>query len=210
MSTQEVGINVYKERVFPVLFMFIVTAVFIAMVSGVYLATQETVSRNEQLYLKRAVLFAAGLDIPDQAGKLDALYEERIREVTTEDGDIRYYEVQEPGGSVSGYVVPAAGPGLWGEIGAVVGYENDLKTLTGVDFIKQNETPGLGGRITEKWFREQFDGKRAPFSMVPEGTEGESATEFDAITGATLTSTSVKNILNNVDKQAAEIVRQGS
>jgi Na+-translocating ferredoxin:NAD+ oxidoreductase RnfG subunit len=41
---------------------------------------------------------------------------------------------------------------------------------------------------------------------VPEGTEDESATEFDAITGATLTSKAVQQILNNTIDEAPEIV----
>ena len=38
MSSPDVGINVFRERVFPILFMLIVTAFFIAIVSGIYLA----------------------------------------------------------------------------------------------------------------------------------------------------------------------------
>jgi Na+-transporting NADH:ubiquinone oxidoreductase subunit C len=85
---------------------------------------------------------------------------------------------------------------LWGEIESVVGVEKDLKTLTGIEFIEQNETPGLGGRITEGWFKEQFRGKRWPLEVVPEG-EPAGDQEFQAITGATNTTNGVKGILND-------------
>lgn len=193
MSDSQPTVNIYKERIFPILFMLIVTAVFIALVSGIYLATRDNVLRNEQLYLKRAVLFSAGVDIPEGAAETDETYESLVEEMTDENGDLAYYKVS---GATDGYVLPAFGPGLWGEIEAVVGFSADLTTITGIDFIKQNETPGLGARITEDWFRLQFKGKTGPFTRVPEGTETTDPTEFDAITGATITSTAIQNILN--------------
>lgn len=206
MSTKESSINIYKERVFPVLFMLIVTAVFIAMVSGIYLATRENVLRNERLYLKRAVLFAADIRVPETNLEIEDLYNRSISEKVDQDGQIQYYEVTRGGSGIQGYVLPAVGPGLWGEIEAVVGYSVDLTELTGIDFTKQNETPGLGARITEAWFRTQFRGKTGPFTRVPEGTEGEGTQEFDAITGATITSTAIQNILNKQLDAAARIV----
>jgi Na+-transporting NADH:ubiquinone oxidoreductase subunit C len=185
--------------------MLVVTVVFIALVSGIYLATRENVLRNEQLYLKSSVLFAAGLEIPENPGEADVLYNEAIDEIIDSDGNLQYYAVEIDGG-LSGYVVPASGPGLWGEIEAVIGFDAGLNRLTGVDFTKQNETPGLGARITEQWFRLQFRTKTGPFTRVPEGTESDSDLEFDAITGATITSTAVEQILNNTIEDAPGLI----
>jgi len=173
------------------------------------------VIRNEQLYLKESVLYAANIAIPDTPQAVETLYNQRIREVTQTDAtgaasSIEYYEVLDQSGNVTGYVLPASGPGLWGQIDAVVGYRPDLKTLTGVDFTKQNETPGLGARISEAWFREQFRGKSGPFTRVPEGTKNTASNQFDAITGATITSTAVQNILNRSESQAASVVQGGN
>lgn len=213
MSTQEVRVNVFQERIFPVLFMLLVTIFFIALVSGIYLATKDNVERNERLYLKRAVLFSAGIPVPEEAAQIEEVYFSRIEEVPLiDDGEtigVHYYEVLDSAGNLEGYVIPTTGPGLWGEIEAVVGFETDGETITGLDFIKQNETPGLGGRITEAWFREQFRGKQAPFSLVPEGTDDEGVNEFDAITGATLTSNAVKGILNDLQAEASSIIEGG-
>lgn len=212
MSGGESRVNVFRERIFPVLFMLLVTVVFISIVSGVYLATREDVLRNERLYLKRAVLFAADIELPDDPADLEARYFDNIREVERSDSDsessiVAYYEVVSSSGAIAGYVLPAEGPGLWGEIEAVVGFDESLSGFTGVDFTKQNETPGLGGRIAENWFREQFRGKSGPLSFVPEGTDDEAKNEFDAITGATITSTAIMDILNKTQAQASGIVR---
>ena len=78
-ATPDTGVNIAKERIFPVVFMLLVTAFFIAGVSGIYLATRDNVLRNEQLYLKRAVLFAAGIEIPESAEQIENLYLERVK-----------------------------------------------------------------------------------------------------------------------------------
>jgi len=196
----------FKERIFPILFMLIITAVCITIVSYIHLSTKEIVALNETLFLKKAVLFAASIQIPEDSQDVVDLYGKRIREVKTGGDEIKYFSVlDEETDQVKGYVVFQDGAGLWGEITAVIGYEKDLATLTGIDFIKQNETPGLGARIMEEWFRRQFKGKRPPLTMVPEDAPaGEK--EFDAITGATRTSSAVMKILNSNAQNVQSIV----
>ena len=75
----------------------------------------------------------------------------------------------------------------------------------GIAFTSQNETPGLGARIEERWFVEQFRGKRAPLKIRPE-KEKTSISEFEAITGATVTTNAVKAIVNGAAADAAGVV----
>jgi Na+-transporting NADH:ubiquinone oxidoreductase subunit C len=188
--------NKLRRSLFTIFFMLVVTFVFISVLSLIYVLTRDTIALNESLVIKRAVLYAAGLEVPQTGLEADALYQERVREVKDEEGNVLYYEILGPSGEeLRSYVLPVVGVGLWGEIESVIGVEKDLKTLTGLEFIRQNETPGLGGRITETWFKEQFRGKRWPLSAVPEG-EPAGDQEFQAITGATNTVDGVKNILN--------------
>ena len=113
MSDQEVKVDIFKERIFPVLFMLIVTVVFIALVSGIYLATRDNVLRNERLYLMRAVLYAADIQVPEDAAAIESRYNDLVQEVLDSDDNLLYYELEG-----AGYVFPAFGPGLWGEIEA--------------------------------------------------------------------------------------------
>lgn len=210
MSGQERGGRIFRERIYPVLFMFVVTTFFISMVTGVYLLTRENDALNQQLFLQRAILFAAGIDVPDETGEVQSTYRDSIIQHSEHDSAggviaVRYYEVKDSGA----YVLPIGGPGLWGEIEGVAGLSSDFDSLTGVDFTVQSETPGLGGRIVEPWFREQFRGKSGPLSHVPEGTESDDANQFDAITGATITSTAVQDMLNRVLEEAPGIIRGG-
>jgi Na+-transporting NADH:ubiquinone oxidoreductase subunit C len=196
----------FAERIFPVLFMLVITVVCIAVVSSIHLSTKELVELNETLFLKEAVLFAANVPAGETPAEIITAYEERISEVLDDEGSIKYFQILgESGNEASGYVVFQDGAGLWGRIEAVVGYESDLETLTGVDFIRQNETPGLGARIMEVWFREQFRGKTGPFTMVPEGTVN-ATDQFDAITGATRTSMAVLKMMNTSVANVTSIV----
>ncbi len=206
MSATTTKVSFFRERIFPILFMFIVTVVFITAVSGVYLSTQGTIKLNETLFLKRAILFAANIPVPQGGAAIEKVYQLRIKEVKDSSGAPKYYEVMDANGTeLSGYVVYGSGPGLWGTIQAVIGFDKGLEKLTGVDFIKQDETPGLGARITEDWFRAQFRGKSGPFSMVREG-EQSTTHQFDAITGATITSTAVRDIVNKTEQNVKSII----
>ena len=42
----------------------------------------------------------------------------------------------------------------------MVGIKPDLETLIGIKPLDHGETPGLGGRMGEKWFQDQFNGKK--------------------------------------------------
>jgi Na+-transporting NADH:ubiquinone oxidoreductase subunit C len=91
----------------------------------------------------------------------------------------------------------------------VVGFAADRQRLSGIDFLKQQETPGLGARIGEPWFKQQFKGKRGPFTTVGEG-EPSAENQFDAITGATITSNAVKAIVNAVVAAAGSLPKEGT
>ena len=194
-----------KKAIVTVLFTILVTVVFVAPISLVYLLTKDRVALNEAVFLKKAVLFAAGVPLPATGEEVVAAFTARVEEVKRQSGP-SWYRIRSEAGEPSGYVFIRTGPGLWGEITAAVGFDAGLASLTGVDFLKQSETPGLGARISETWFREQFRGKRGPFTTVGEG-EPAGENQFDAITGATITSNAVLGILNATVDQATSLVQ---
>jgi len=91
---------------------------------------------------------------------------------------------------VGGYIYIARGKGYSSTIESMVGV--DAKgTVTGVNVLFQQETPGLGARIEEirhgesdPWFLQQFTGRTADdsFSVAEDGGD------IDSITGATISS----------------------
>ena len=190
------GKQVFKKRLFPILFMLAVTLVFISVTTAIYTFTEEKIKINEKLVQKRAVLSAAGVSYPDDPAEIDTLYNRVVQEITDESGEALYYEVAESEYySGNAYVIITTGSGLWGDITIAVGVDENVNTLTGIEIIDQNETPGLGGRITESWFTEQFRGKKGPLNSVPEG-EATSEQQIQAITGATYSTAALRSIVN--------------
>ena len=193
-----------RQRIFMVAFMFAVTVVFISGVSFAYLLSRETIKANEVLYVRRAILNAAGIEVPQNPEATLEKFNNRVQEIRNEQGETLYYEILDQNGeSTTGYVFIETGAGLWGAIRAAIGFEGNMNALSGVVFIEQNETPGLGGRITEEWFTSQFPGKMGPFTLVPEGEPTEND-EFDAVTGATVTSTAMRDLLKKTINKAEQ------
>ena len=189
----------YTKRIYPLVFMFLVTAVCILVTSGIFLATEDRVRENELLFLRMAVLSAAGLKLDDNASEIASLYRSSV---TENEG---FYTVK-TGSDPERFVLPFSGAGLWGTISLMVGFEADFVTLSGVAIVSQNETPGLGARIEEPWFTAQFAGKQGPFRFVEEGT-ADAPDEVDAITGASRTSESIQNIMNRAASESRSIIR---
>jgi len=207
-----------NKRVSLVLFTIVVTVVFIAPITFLYLLTRPIVALNEEVFLKRAVLAAAGLDVPASSADAKALFDGRVEQLAAAveaAGQVAgpvpepVYGVKDGSGATAGWVITRTGPGLWGDITALVGFAADRQRLTGLEFLKQSETPGLGARIGERWFKEQFRGKRGPFTTVAEG-ERTTEHEFDAITGATFTSNAVRDLVNAVGAAAGSLPMEGT
>lgn len=180
----------YAKRIYPLVFMALVTIVCIVLTATLHLYTLDLVEENEQFFLWRSVLDAAAISHDGTPSNVAEIFHDYV----TDEGD-RYVIETEDG--IKRYVFASDGPGLWGTISVMVGFEEDLKTFSGVSIVSQTETPGLGARIEESWFTAQFAGKQGPFKVVEEGTAS-SDDEMDGITGATRTSESFRNIMNRL------------
>ncbi len=81
----------------------------------------------------------------------------------------------------------------------------DGRAFTGLAVIEHNETPGLGARIDEPWFWQQVTGKTGGLELVPEGTQPARTDRLDAITGATVTSTAIRDMLNRLVAERGDV-----
>lgn len=80
--------------------------------------------------------------------------------------------------------------------------EPNMETLKGIEVLDHSETPGLGGRITEDQFKNQFVGKKLrPKILVVKGRAAGGENEVDAITGATNTSRGIESFINDAMKE---------
>ena len=207
-----------KERLFSICYMFFLTLFFTSLVSAVKAVNEDRIRLNEEVKLKRVVLDVLRIPLPDGIPEKEAvndLFAERVR-VDKREGRLLYVGYDETGDTPSGLAFSVGGPGFWGPIEAMVAVDDSSSTVIGVNFFRHTETPGLGARMTEPLFRDQFRGlslkgkgaaSREPlFRLVPAGTAS-SADELDAITGATRTSEAIERFLNRelkrfIDRQA--------
>jgi Na+-transporting NADH:ubiquinone oxidoreductase subunit C len=193
-----------KKHVLSVVYMFLITLFFASLVSAVKLLNERKIERNQTLKLQRIILQVLQIPTEEQMPEqeLMRIFTDRVKEIDVQERTL-YIGYEEDGQTIRGYALPVGGPGFWGPIQGLVGITPDATMVLGIAFIKHSETPGLGGRITEPWFTEQFKdlplhpikGDQNIFYLKPEGT-AQATNELDAITGATNTSSAVEAFLN--------------
>lgn len=106
-------------------------------------------------------------------------------------------------GSKLYYVIPVRGKGLWGPIWGYVALSGDMNTVSGASFGHKGETPGLGAEIATEGFQKQFEGKKifdesgnfVSVKVVKGGAAPEDLHGVDAISGGTITSNGVSEML---------------
>lgn len=155
---------------------------------GVNIYTAPLISKNEELKLKSSILDA--LEISYDKSNILELFDKDVK--TTVVGKYSFY--RSPDQSVA---FEFSGPGLWGPITGIVSLDKDLKTIRRIKITHQEETPGLGGRVAETGYLEQFKNKEILpcLVFVPEG-KAKGKNEVDAITGATGTSRAFEKLIN--------------
>ena len=185
-----------KESIlYVVLFTAFTAFVFVFLISWADVSTAELVAKNQELVTAQAFLNAVGRPEEDRDAALKA-YEEFFGSAT---GDSAVRAVLE-GEEI--LITRFSGMGLWGTVTGVLATDASVQRIVGIDIISHSETPGLGGRIEQDWFKNQFRGER----ILPEGIvvrkgqggadEDRDNGQVDGITGATGTSTSMAVMLN--------------
>ena len=117
------------------------------------------------------------------------------------------YAGYDDSGKLVGLAIEGAGMGYQDTVRLLWGYSVDDETAVGMQVLESKETPGLGDKImTDENFRQNFDA--LDLSLAASGDElanavvavkqGEKtdAWQVDGITGATISSVAVANILN--------------
>ena len=97
-------------------------------------------------------------------------------------------------------VLPIRGYGLWGTLYGYISLDADLNTVKGIEYYDHKETPGLGGEVDNPTWKSDWNGKKVYDSsgkVILYVTKGPSSEEYeiDGISGATLTSNGVTNMI---------------
>lgn len=101
------------------------------------------------------------------------------------DDDSGVFTLYDTGGEKIGYAFLAVGAGYGGEISILVGLE-DAETVKGIIILSLYETPGMGSRITDAEFLDQFIGLN-----INDVSLSQDGGQIDGLTGATISSRAV-------------------
>ncbi|MDT8316671.1 MAG: FMN-binding protein [bacterium] len=192
-----------KEKIMMVLVLVAVSIASSLMLAGINDFSYDMIKMNKERKLKVAVLSA--LEIPLGNREPEKVFSSSIKRITTPEGPI-YLSTDD---RQKGVAFSAKGSGFWGPIIVMVGVDPETLTIKGVEILQQEETPGLGARIEEDRFRNQFKGKSmdTPIRMMIKGAKP-GPNDVEAVAGATLSSKFMEEIINEKSKPFIEAVRR--
>ncbi len=184
---------------------FIYSAIIVIIVAFllafVYQALKPMQDANVALDQKKQVLYSLNI-----RGLDDASTEKTYNKVVKKEQDVngqKMYICNVDG--MTKYVFSMSGMGLWGGISGLISVNDDKTTIYGAYFNHDSETAGLGSEIKEnqKW-QEAFRGKkifngnnRSSVAISVQKKVTDPQTQVDAVTGATLTSNGVADMLRD-------------
>lgn len=178
----------------------------VGLISGSFLAIVGQVTKERILFNKRHEIEMAALKVVPGASTVKMIYEER---------DFAVFEDRDEAGNLVGYALQAAGTGFQDKITLEVGLSPDLNTVLSLTIIDQKETPGLGAKITDetsflRYWQNRDSSKSLALRKPPvEDPASLAPNEVNAITGATISSQAVLNIVNEAIKKAKQLQAEG-
>lgn len=204
----------YKKIIYPTIIMMLFAGVMTGIIALVDAATKERIAELEVVKVEKTVLYVLGIEIPVSEGlseneAISETYKTYIKEVPIDDGKALAYVARE-GDSVMGVAFKMEGTALWGTVAGYFALSGDGKELLGVNFTSHSETPGLGGRIDEAWFKDQFRHLPADAAGKTAIYKPKTGGNVDTITGATLTSDDVLDMINESVAKRLTILKEVS
>ncbi len=116
------------------------------------------------------------------------------------------YRVNDTHGEIKTLILPVYGYGLWSTLHGFLALEGDLRTVQGLKFYQHAETPGLGGEVDNPQWLALWKGKivfdddwQPRVELIKGSVEAftpDAQHKVDALSGATLTTRGVENLLN--------------
>lgn len=182
--------------------LFAITVISGLILGGVHELTKDVIAKSSN----SAYMEAYKAVFPDAAefkedDKLTEALKKTNEELPTQDyGNVgldQAMQAIDKDGAIMGYLITSHSNDSYdGLVKILVGVKED-KTLTGIEILELNDTPGLGQRVEEPEFKGQYAGKSGEsLTVIKSGNAGDA--EINAISGATITSRAVTNAVNAV------------
>ena len=160
----------WTEYIKPVTVLLLICLLAGIVLSGINLLTAPAIAVNDEA-MQSAAYFAA-LPEAEAFTELECSTDGVTAALAADNG--------------KGYVIAAQSRGYGGMVPVVVAFSSD-GTIQNVVMMDNGETPGMGSKVADPSFIENFTGR----SAVPMALE-----DIDAITGATISSRAALNAVN--------------
>ena len=204
-----------NSNAYIIIYSAILVVIVAFLLAFVFQALKPMQDANVALDVKKQILYSLNIRNLDGA-EAEAKYAEVVKQEAEKDGQ-KYYMCEIDGEDI--LVVSLKGMGLWGGISGYISIHGDeAPTVYGAYFNHESETAGLGAEIkdSQAW-QEKFIGKKVfvdgsdthevALSVVKKVEDP--STQVDCVTGATLTSNGVddmiKTCLKDAGKNAVEL-----
>ncbi len=186
MSTKDKNLkpkNIIQAKFYPLIFLSIIVFVSVSLLLFISTVTKQKI-----------------------ASERDAQIIEQLKAIFPDMQDYKfnknnYYEIYSNGNKI-GYAFTAKGKGYGGDINIIVGIDKDF-IIKSIDIISNTETPGLGTKITESSFKDQFKGL-----SLNDINLSKNGGKIDAITGATISSKAVVDAVRNELELKIELIKK--
>ena len=186
------GYRIPKERKKaipkPVIILLVITLIAGAVLSGVYVMTEDQIAMNNEMASQAAYKEV----IPDAA---------KFNNLQVEGGVSGSTEIQKvlegvDGSDVKGYAIAVHNSQSFdGGLTLVVGIRPD-GTVTGISFTELHETAGMGMRCDEPEFKSQFENVNVTAFTLNKGGASTAEDVIDSINGASVSSGAVVDAVN--------------
>ena len=179
-----------------------------ALIVMTYEATKPAIARNQAEALEAAIFQVLPSARSSRAFRLDASGSFAPLEGEAKPGDALVYPGYDEAGRLSGFAIEGAGMGYQDTIRLLFGYEPGGEVIVGMQVLESKETPGLGDKIaSDEGFQKNFDALDVKLNAAGDALvnavvavkRGEKTQpwQVDGITGATISSVAVADIVRN-------------
>ncbi len=174
-----------KEILRPTITLTLICLVIAALLAGTNLLTKDQIAAQEEAAARAArELVLPGIKDFEEAQTTDA------------NGESVVYYVGKDGGETAGYVFTTTASSYGGPLQVMTGIQLD-GTISGVELLSIDDTPGLGMNAQKEDFRAQYHQafpESGAFEVIKSGEKQDG--QIMAMTGATITSNGVTDAVN--------------
>lgn len=169
--------------------------------AGVGILTEKPIQLNKQKAIREAIF-----EVVPQSNSTQKLLQQE---------ELSVYAGMDKNNKIRGLAVKAQGVGFQDKITLMYGTDPSLTRIFSLTILEQSETPGLGAKITSEkeflrfWQNKDCTQKLSLQKPAVGSPEKLSSSEVNTITGATISSRSVLNIVNQSLKEVKQLREKG-